>query len=496
MIVGKSLFGASAGFTAITRMQQRMDTLQVQLGTGKKAQTLADLGSERMFDLTIRQRLSRIEGYQNNAASATLRIDVMGKAMERLDKLESETRSSASIGGFGADGINLATVPTLSQARLDEVLTLLNTDVAGRYVFGGNTTDRKPVATINEVLDGVGGRDGFRTVVNERRLADAGTDGLGRLALTRVGDLVTLAEDGTHPFGFKLSTLSQNGSGSFTLTAPAGAPPQLSIQAGTAVVNDTVTIGLTLPDGGQTSITLKAVAGTPDAGEFAIGATATDTATNLQAALNASLLAAGGTSLSVASTFAAADNFFNGSGETIQRVDGPPFETATGYVAATAADTVFWYKGQESADPRNTVAVKVDDATTVGYGAQANEHGFVDLVRSLAVMTVETYPQTDPTAKARFNAVAQAQTTRLAETATPGSIEVVTLELQLAKGTIGSATQRHDAYKVQLDTTLAGIEEVGVEEVAMEMLALRTRLEASYETLSVLSQLSLVNYLR
>ena len=41
-----------------------------------------------------------------------------------------------------------------------------------------------------------------------------------------LGPVVTLAEDGTHPFGLKLSTLSTTSAG-ITLTQPAGAPPSL-----------------------------------------------------------------------------------------------------------------------------------------------------------------------------------------------------------------------------------------------------------------------------
>lgn len=500
MIVGKSMFAAQPGFSAVSRMQQRLDALQVQLGTGRKAETLADLGADRMFDLTIRQRLSRIEGYKQNAEAATLRLDVLGTVMERLESLETETRASAAPGGFGADGINLSTVPTLSKARLDELLALLNTNVAGRHLFGGNATDRQPVAQIEEILDGAGGRDGFRTVVGERKLADAGADGLGRLDLSRSASTLTLAEDGTHPFGFKLSTLSQSGSGAFALTAPSGAPPQLSVFV-TALpdAGDTVTIGLTLPDGSGTSIALKAVTGAPAAvGEYAIGGTTDATAANLEAALNAALLDVGSKQLSVASTFAAADNFFNGRGETVMRVNGPPFETATSLVAATGGDTVLWYRGEDGASPRGTVGVKVDDHSVVAYGAQANEEGFVALLRSLAAMTVETYPTGDATAEERFSAVAATQSTRLgdANDAGAGSIEVVTLELQLARGSIVAAAERNNAYGLQLDTTLAGIEEASIEEVAMEMMALKTRLEASYETISMLSQLSLVNYLR
>src|SRR5690606_2998514 len=58
--------------------------------------------------------------------------------------------------------------------------------------------------------------------------------------------------------------------------------------------------------------------------------------------------------LAAASTFAAADNFFNSQGVPVLRVAGPPFDTATGLVAATTADTVMWYQGE-------TQGVRVED---------------------------------------------------------------------------------------------------------------------------------------
>ena len=55
-------------------------------------------------------------------------------------------------------------------------------------------------------------------------------------------------------------------------------------------------------------------------------------------------------------------------------------------VAASAADTVFWYNGEDSAEARKSVTAKIDDGTTINYGAQANEAGLVRLVQTLAAM--------------------------------------------------------------------------------------------------------------
>lgn len=499
MIVNNSMFQVDRSFSSITNMQERMAKLQVQLATQERAATLSELGQDISYDLTLRARQGRVAGYQNNIELVNLRLSLMDNSITRLDELEAEARATA-IAGAGADNLGLVTAQTVASARLDEVLAVLNVDLNGRHLFGGSTTDQSPVGALSELLDGANGRDGFRTVAGERKLADAGADGRGRLVTNLpAADTVSLAEDGVHVFGLKLSTLSSDSS-AITTTSPAGAPASLSVQFNAVpLAGETVTFGLTLPDGRSLTTQLTATtSATPGKGEFQVGASAAATATNLQNALNIELERIGNTELAAASVYEAADNFFAGQGETAMRVDGPPFETATALVAATDTDTVEWYRGEDSSGrARDTVKAQVDEATVVSYGVQANEKGIVDLVRSLAAMAVETYPDGDVHATDRFNAMAATQIERLAEAnnSQAGSIEVIGLELGLASTTAGQAAERHTAYLGQIDTLLADIEQIPLEEVAMQLLSLQTRLEASYQTTSILSQLSLVNYI-
>ena len=497
-LINRTMFPVNSGITQIKQLQERFATLQTQLATGQKATSLADMGTDRYFDLSVRSRMGRIVGYENNIDMTNLRLDVFDKVLARLDTIETDGRGGMVPGGYGTGEINFGTAPTLAKSRLDEVLNLLNTDVDGRHLFGGSVTDKKPVETLGPILDGVAGKAGFKQIAAERLQADLGT-GNGRLTLGGATNTVTLTEDGDHPFGFKLSTLTTTSAG-VTLSAPSGTPPQnLGVTfTSQPLEGETVTVGFTLPDGSEEGITLKAVTGTPGEGEFQIGVDVDATAANFSAALGTALTDMAGTKLNAASAFAAAENLFNGQGDPLLRVVGPSFSTATALATADPSTTVIWYKGEDAADPRATVGSRVDDGVTANYGVQANERGLVELVRSLATVAVQSFPSSDPTSKGRFDAVASRNIEHLAESHNneSGSIEMITVELGTTRAAAENVGDRLGAYKAQLSNMLSDIESISKEDVAMEMLSLQTRLTASYEATSLISQLSLVNYLR
>jgi flagellar hook-associated protein 3 FlgL len=119
-------------------------------------------------------------------------------------------------------------------------------------------------------------------------------------------------------------------------------------------------------------------------------------------------------------------------------------------------------------------------------------------LKSLAVLAIQSFTNTDTTSEGRFDAVANRNFSRLSETHNNevGSIEMIAVELGNALANVDSVSKRQEGYKAQLQGLLEGIEGVSKEEVAMEMLALQTRLQASYQATSLVASLSLVNYLK
>ncbi|WP_421951606.1 hypothetical protein [Pelagibacterium sp.] len=486
-IINKSLYPVSSTLSTITSMHKKLENLQLQLSSGNKYNTLAEMGGDRVHDINLRNRLSRIEGYQANILTVENRLSFYTNGLERLDEIEESARALAVPNAYGTDGINLTNARNQATNLLKEVIDVLNTDITGQFIFGGNKSDTKPVSSFEAIMNGP---NGFVRYTQTRNNADMGTvaGNSGRLDQLLATDTITLTEDGDHEFGFKIASVTTTGTAVTGATAPLDpllpdAEQVATITAtGVPANGDTVTIGITFPHDRDTVRYFTFTATDTDpvpTGGFAIGADAEETAANLNTAIADKLASLTKTDLRSSSTYAAADGFFNGMGE------------------AQDANANVWYNGQDSTNPRQSVSANIDENTKTQYGVQANEKGFVELIKGLAVFSVSELSPLDEENAGRYDALVSIQRSRLSEdnNAQPGAIEVITMELGIAASTVNTVKERHSQYGAQLQTMLAEISEAPREEVAMMLLTLQTQLQASYQATAMASQLTLVNYL-
>ena len=480
-------------------MRTQLGDLQRQLGTGKKSTTYAGLGIDRGLAVGLRSKLSAISGYGDTVTQLGVRISLASTALGRIADIGRDVKSAASSQGeFAIDASGQTATQRAAASQLDEILGLLNTPAGDRYLFSGRAVDKPATETLDHILNGDAGRAGFKQVMAERNQADLGADGLGRLDIPAVvGSQVSISEE-TPPtvFGLKLASVSTlNGA---TVTGPTGSPAGITVDVNTNPNSgDAITFSFTLPDGTTDKVTLTATTNTPPAaGEFTIGTTPAQTATNLQAALSTSVGKLAATSGSAASSVAAARNFFDvGAGQPPMRVSGSPF-TATALTAGTASNTVTWYTGEMGTDlARGTATAKVDDALSVSYGARANEAGIRSTIANIAIYAATTFSPSDVNAQARFTEMSQRVNTGLAETNGQQSLQDIQAEFAFAQTTMKDATERQSERKMMLEDLLQGIEEAPKEEVAVQILALQTRLQASLQTTAMLYQMSLTNYI-
>jgi flagellar hook-associated protein 3 FlgL len=176
------------------------------------------------------------------------------------------------------------------------------------------------------------------------------------------------------------------------------------------------------------------------------------------------------------------------------RVSGSPLSTATSLVNGSA-NTVSWYTGNSGSSPRASSTARIDPAITVQYGAQANELAIRAQLEGVAVFAAVT---TSPTA-ANSGAQTSALSARTATNLTPQAGQQTIPDIQTEFGVAQALTKEASARQTQTQTLLQNIvdqtETVSTQQVASEILALQTTLQASYQTTSILAGLTLTKFL-
>jgi flagellar hook-associated protein 3 FlgL len=179
------------------------------------------------------------------------------------------------------------------------------------------------------------------------------------------------------------------------------------------------------------------------------------------------------------------------------RVGGSPLGSATTLVSGTPANTVSWYTGNPGplSSARASSTARIDQSVTVEYGAQANETAIRSQLQNLAVYAAVTTSATNPNGAAQISALSQRVTQNL--TSQPGqqTIQDIQSDFATAQATMKDAGARQTQTASMLQNLIDQAETVSPDQVASELLSLQTSLQASYQTTSMLSQLTLTKFL-
>jgi flagellar hook-associated protein 3 FlgL len=177
------------------------------------------------------------------------------------------------------------------------------------------------------------------------------------------------------------------------------------------------------------------------------------------------------------------------------RVGGTPANTATTLVSG-AANTVAWYTGEAGSGPaRASSTARVDQTSTVQYGVRANEQAIRAALQGVAVFASVTTSPTNANSTSVITALNQRVAAVLTPTGRQQSLADIATDLASAQVAMKDVAARQDQSQVMLQGLVDKSESISSDEVATELLALQTRLQASYQTTSMLSQMSLVKYL-
>ncbi|WP_159008672.1 flagellar protein [Bradyrhizobium sp. S69] len=177
------------------------------------------------------------------------------------------------------------------------------------------------------------------------------------------------------------------------------------------------------------------------------------------------------------------------------RVSGTPLSSATSLVNGSA-NTVSWYTGNSGpGSALSSATAQIDTGITIQYGAQANESAIRSQLQSLAVYSAFTTPATGTNSAAQIAALGQSIATNLTPQLGQQTIEEIQSQFAAAQTVMTDTSARQAQSQTMLQNMVTNTETVSTQTVATEILALQTDLQASYQTTSMLSQLTLTKYL-
>jgi flagellar hook-associated protein 3 FlgL len=177
------------------------------------------------------------------------------------------------------------------------------------------------------------------------------------------------------------------------------------------------------------------------------------------------------------------------------RVGGSPLGSATSLTSG-ASDTVQWYTGNSaSGSARDSMSAQIDTSETVDYGAQANEQAIRQQLQNIAVFAAVKADPSDPNGAAQINDLSQSIVTNLDPPSGQQTIADIQTAFSNAQTQIQAATARQTTTENMMQDLIAQTEQVDPDTVSSELLAVQNSLTASYEATSMLSKLTLTNYL-
>jgi hypothetical protein len=205
-------------------------------------------------------------------------------------------------------------------------------------------------------------------------------------------------------------------------------------------------------------------------------------------------------SLSISSNNAAAFTALGFSGAVTAtqpplRVSGSPLGSATS-LGNGSANTVAWYTGNSGpGSARASSTVRVDSSQVVQFGAQANEQAIRQQLQSIAVYAAVTFPPSNTNSAGAASALSERTAANLTPQTGQQTISDIQTDFAAAQNAMKDAQARQTQTKSALQSLVDQTEGITQADVASQILALQNSLQASYQTTSMLAQLSLTKFL-
>src|ERR1700694_2968076 len=239
MAINSVGYGTSILNQSMLDLKNQLTTLQSQLTTGTKSTTYAGMGVNEGFAIAARSQLASISAFTDTMSNINTDIGVANTALQSMVDIGTNVLNSANGSSQSLNSAGQTIAQQTATSQLSSMLGILNMQAGDRYLFSGAAINTPSVASVDDILNGTTTQAGLKQVISERRQADVGSSGLGRLVITSPTlTSVQVAEDvAGSPFGLKLASISSSLTGA-TVTGPTGTHSAGSVDLRSAHPND------------------------------------------------------------------------------------------------------------------------------------------------------------------------------------------------------------------------------------------------------------------
>lgn len=154
-------------------LRQDMSKLTDELSSGKKSDVREILAGNHNYLSDLERSMEVLEGYSIANSEAKYFTSAMQASLNRVQDFSSQLGLDLILAGGGPVGVISGSPSTNATTQLQGMINSLNSDIAGRSLFAGTTTDQSPLRNAE-------------TLLNELSIAIAGQ--------TTPEDIITAAE--------------------------------------------------------------------------------------------------------------------------------------------------------------------------------------------------------------------------------------------------------------------------------------------------------------
>ncbi len=172
-VASKSVFDAAK--YQLASIAEQLNNANLIVATGKRINKLSDDPVGVTQGLNIKAALANIEQLGRNISLGNLWLASSESAMSQTQGIVSELKAlSVQMASATTDAAARSSAAQIVQNMLAEIVTLANTDVSGRYIFGGTKTDAAPFSQNGTYS---GNNDAFTIKSGKNATIEVGSDG-------------------------------------------------------------------------------------------------------------------------------------------------------------------------------------------------------------------------------------------------------------------------------------------------------------------------------